>query len=173
MLKVWEPFEALVKPFGTWPTWAHPTWAHRELELPVTNVEEKEDAFVVGAELPGFAPEEVKVTLENNVLTIEGKHEEKGEEEGRTFRRFNEFRRQFRLPANVNTEAIEAKQDNGLLVVTLPKIEAPKLEVKTIEVKPEPKVIEEKKEVKKEAKKEAKKEVKPEAKKAPKKEKAA
>ncbi|MEZ4439334.1 MAG: Hsp20/alpha crystallin family protein [Polyangiaceae bacterium] len=122
-----------MKPF-VWPSWAH----REELELPFTNVDENEEAYVLGAELPGFAPEEVKVTMEENVLTIEGKHEEKKEEEGKSFRRFSEFRRQFRLPKNVSAAAIEAKMENGLLTVMLPKTEVPKLEVKNIEVKTPP-----------------------------------
>ena len=66
---------------------------------------------------------EVKVTMKGNVLRIEGKHEEEGKEETRSFRRFNEFRRLFRLPENVNAEAITAEMVNGLLTVKLPKVD--------------------------------------------------
>jgi HSP20 family protein len=132
VLKVWEPFEALMRPF---------TVAHPEMELPFTKVEEKEGEFLLAAEVPGFAPEEVKVTMKDNVLEIAGKHEEKKEEEGRSYRRFNEFRRSFRLPRTVNTETIEAKMVDGLLTVVLPKTDEP--EVKTISVNvAEPKLAE-------------------------------
>ncbi len=144
MLKVWEPFEAWLKPFGVFPEVAWPTWVAERPELPVINAAEKEGEFVLTAEVPGFAPEEVTITIENNVLKVEGKHEEKKEEEGRTFRRFTEFKRLFRLPENVNQEAIEAKLDNGLLTLALPKTEIVEPAVKTIDVKVAPKAIEEK-----------------------------
>jgi HSP20 family molecular chaperone IbpA len=145
MLKLWEPFEGMMTPFAKWPAFremAWPEWPKWEAELPVVNVEEKEGAIVMGAELPGFAPEEVNVTVKNHVLEIVGKHEEEGGEEGRTFRRFNEFRRRFTLPNNVDGETIKAEMANGLLTVTLPKAALPEAEVKTIEVTTAPKVIE-------------------------------
>ena len=140
MLKLWKPFEEMMLP-RTW-DWSFPVFGDWKPALPFTDVEEKEDKYLMTAELPGFAPEEVKVTLKGNVLEIEGKHEAEGKEEGRSYRRHGEFRRVFRLPENVNAETIEAKMVNGLLTVALPKVEATKLEPKTIPV--ETKAIEEK-----------------------------
>lgn len=108
---------------------------------PQVDIAEDEHGFHIQAELPGLKREDVKVNIENNLLTIEGERtrtdEQKDEANGRTFHRveraYGKFYRAFRLPQSVDQGRIEAKFANGVLEVTLPKSEAVK--PKQIEVR--------------------------------------
>jgi HSP20 family protein len=94
---------------------------------PSLNVSETDNEFVVSAELPGLKPEEVNVELKEGNLWISGKKDEEKEEEGKSFhrieRRHGEFRRMIQLPGSVDEEKVEAKFENGVLAVTVPKAE--------------------------------------------------
>ncbi len=105
---------------------------------PRMNLAETEKEFEVTAELPGLKPEEVKVEVKNRELWISGERKEEKEEKGKTWhrmeRRYGEFRRVMPLPAAVDEAKVEAKVENGVLKVVLPKTEAAKprhIEVKT------------------------------------------
>lgn len=95
---------------------------------PQVDVTETETHYEVKVDLPGLKPEEVKVELRNGDLWISGERKEEKEEEGKTFhrieRRHGEFRRVLPLPAEVAQEKIEARVENGVLSVTIPKTEA-------------------------------------------------
>jgi HSP20 family protein len=82
------------------------------------------------AELPGMTREDVQITLENNVLSIAGERkfekDVKGESYHRLERTFGTFARSFTLPANVKTDKVEATFKDGVLTVTLPKVEEAK-----------------------------------------------
>jgi HSP20 family protein len=97
------------------------TWA------PPVDVLEKRDRIVLTAELPGFSEDQVQLRFEDGVLTLEGERRfEKEVDEARYHcveRSYGRFSRSFRLPANVDEEAITATFVNGLLVVELPKRE--------------------------------------------------
>jgi len=96
-------------------------------------VEEKEAEFLVKAEMPGFEPNEVKVELLGERLTIEAEHKvpaEKGKEEERVYAR---VKREFTLPVGVNPEKIEATYKNGVLEVKIPR--TPEAVGRRIEVK--------------------------------------
>jgi HSP20 family protein len=105
--------------------------------LPTIDLVEAENQFEVTVDLPGLKPEEVNVELKDGDLWISGKREEKKEEEGKTYhrieRRHGEFRRVLPLPSTINEEKIEAKFENGVLKITVPKTEEAK--PKHIEVK--------------------------------------
>lgn len=92
---------------------------------PATDLVEAEDAYVVEMELPGFRRDDVEVALEDSTLTVRGRLEP--DEEGRTYRRRERaaglFERSFRLPRSVNVEDVEARMENGLLRVRVPKSE--------------------------------------------------
>lgn len=91
-------------------------------------------------DVPGLDPDNVSVTVENNVLTVSGErtweHEEgKPEGEYHLFeRRYGRFERSFALPQRVNAEMIDATMDNGVLTIVLPKLEEAR--PKKIAVKP-------------------------------------
>lgn len=95
--------------------------------IPALDVEEDDDAFRLHVELPGVAPEDVELTLEDDVLTIAGQRDFYDEREADDFkrieRRYGRFRRAVRLPARVDPDAIQARAEGGMLEVTVPKSE--------------------------------------------------
>ncbi len=99
--------------------------------VPAMDVAELSDAYVIHAELPGVNPEQVELSFEQNVLTVRGSKpagfEVPSEGEIRLFaaeRVHGSFERAIRLPEFVDADRIEARFDNGLLTVTVPKAKA-------------------------------------------------
>jgi HSP20 family protein len=92
---------------------------------PLVDIVETEQAYEVRAELPGIPKEDVHLSLENNVLTLSGERKfEKNVDNAnvhRIERAYGTFSRSFTLPARVDAERVEAKYDNGLLTVVIPK----------------------------------------------------
>jgi HSP20 family protein len=105
--------------------------------LPAVDVRETPAALIFSAELPGLKKEEVRLTLENQVLTISGerKHQAETKEDRihRIERSYGTFTRSFTLPGNVKMSDATASFENGVLTVTVPKVEAPK--PRTIDIK--------------------------------------
>lgn len=99
---------------------------------PAVDVRETNEELQVTAELPGLAPEDVNVTVENGVLTISGEKKQEvqeGKEDGNYYlyeRHYGRFERSFSLPRTVNAEKVKARFDNGVLTIALPKAEAAK-----------------------------------------------
>jgi len=106
--------------------------------MPKIDIKEKKDGIVVKAELPGVEEKDVNVEILDNVMTISGeKAEEKEEEkEGYYYKesRSGAFERSFSLPADVKADKAEAEMKNGVLTVTVPKIEPKK--ARKIAIKP-------------------------------------
>lgn len=98
--------------------------------LPPVDVVEDKDHVRVSAELPGIRPEDVKIQLENNILTIRGEKMQQQRNEGERAQRYERvygaFERSFTVPNTVDAEKIEASYEHGVLTVTLPKIERAK-----------------------------------------------
>jgi HSP20 family protein len=95
-----------------------------DASMPV-EVAETDGELVVKASLPGVKPEEVDVTVQNDVLTIKAEHKETEEEGKREFYRreirYGSFARSFSLPVKVDADQAEASYDNGVLMLRLPK----------------------------------------------------
>lgn len=93
--------------------------------MPAVDIVEEKDAILVTAELPGVKPEDVKVDVENNVLTLSGTRktelDEKKDNVHRSERWRGSFQRQFMLPRTVDSEQIEASLKDGVLTLRLPK----------------------------------------------------
>ena len=104
---------------------------------PAVDIFEDESSFVIKLELPEVNRDDVKVSLNENTLSISGErkveNETKRENYHRVERSYGQFYRSFTLPPNVNTEAIGAQFKDGVLRLTLPKREEAK--PKQIEVK--------------------------------------
>lgn len=106
---------------------------------PAIDVEDKKDRVVVKAELPGMKKEDVKVSVEENYLIIEGeKKEEEEKEEKGYYRRecsYGSFQRAVSLPSNVDTDNVDASYKDGVLKINLPKNEEEEPPTKEIDIK--------------------------------------
>jgi HSP20 family protein len=145
MLTRWEPrSDALAmrqaiermfeEPFGfRFP----PMWRLDQFE-PVVDMTEDENAYTVKASIPGVKPEDVEVTLQHNILTFKGEMKEEKESTEENYhlreRRYGAFMRNVTLPTEVMAEAIEAKHEDGVLTVRLPKSEISKPKKIAVEV---------------------------------------
>lgn len=98
--------------------------------LPAVDVRENDEAYVVTAELAGCKPEDVTVEVHESVLSIRGeKRSERTEEKEQarwTERRYGSFHRSFRLPSDVDDDAVEASFKDGVLTVKIKKQEESK-----------------------------------------------
>jgi HSP20 family protein len=104
---------------------------------PAVDIREEEDRYLLEAELPGHTEGDVDVKLDENLLTISTKNDEKHEEKRDGYllreRRFRSFTRSFVLPRDVDREHIDANFSNGLLTLELKK--SPEAKPRQIEVK--------------------------------------
>ena len=97
--------------------------------VPAVDIKEEDTQFLVVADIPGVAPENIEVKMENGMLSIKGERKEEHKEEKEGYRRiersYGSFHRRFTLPETADPEGITAKSNNGLLEVVIPKREAP------------------------------------------------
>jgi HSP20 family protein len=124
MLTLWDPFAEIGRLhsslFGS---------AWRETEpvfRPSVDIVEEEKAYLVKADLAGVKPEDIKIELKNNVLTVSGERKLEKKEEGengyrRIEREYGSFTRSFTLPETTEAEHIDASYKDGVLTVTIPK----------------------------------------------------
>ena len=108
--------------------------------FPGVDVVDDDKSIRLTAELPGVKKEDVKILLENGVLTVSGekKNEFEASEEINVFRNerlFGKFERKFELPEDINPDEIKAKFENGLLNISIAKLEPEKPKERIIEVK--------------------------------------
>jgi HSP20 family protein len=107
--------------------------------LPVVDIEETEQNYVIRVELPGLDKNKVKVVVENGVLTLSGERDLERKVEGKTFHRVERshgiFSRSFTLPEDVDSESVVANFKDGLLEIHVAKHE--KTLPKSIEVRVE------------------------------------
>jgi len=106
--------------------------------VPPVDVLEDKDAVQISVELPGVKADDVKISLENSVLTIRGEKrqtaEEKTEHVHRYERSYGVFERSFTVPSTVDADHIQASYDLGVLTVRLPKVEKAKPRQITVKV---------------------------------------
>jgi HSP20 family protein len=92
---------------------------------PPVDVFETTNEWVLTAEIPGIEQEKVDLRISENTLTLRGERELTGQLENQTYHRLERpgghFERKFSLPEAVDREAVKARMENGVLVVTLPK----------------------------------------------------
>jgi HSP20 family protein len=95
-----------------------------------TDVSEDQNTLRITMELPGVDPNDVRLSLENNVLTIRGEKKQQNEDANERVHRFERtygmFERTFVLPNTVDPDKIEARYENGVLFVSIPKAERAK-----------------------------------------------
>jgi len=110
-----------------------------QVTIPSVNVTEKNDSYEVEVAAPGYKKDDFKVSLENNILTIsaEVKNESEKSDKKELIKEYHyaSFERSFTLPDTILTDKIEAKYENGILKLLLPKKEEAKvLGPKTIQI---------------------------------------
>ncbi len=103
-----------------------------------TDLRETEKEYIVEADLPGYDKSGIEIHFEDNMLTISAKQDEVTEEKGHNYihreRRRGSFSRTVPIPQNVNSDAIKATYDKGVLQVILPKVEPSKPKGRKIEI---------------------------------------
>jgi HSP20 family protein len=106
---------------------------------PAVNTREGDDAYYIDVDLPGVKKEDVEISVDKNVLTIKGKREVREEVKEEDYYRvesaYGTFSRSFTLPEKVDVENIEAKSENGVLEIIIPKLKVIKDSTKKIEIK--------------------------------------
>lgn len=120
--KLVQDFFGAESPFN----WDEKFWLpEKGVEIPSTNVIENDKEFKLELSAPGFDKKDFKVEVVDGVLNISAEKEEDKEEKKENYRKkefsYSSIRRSFSLPENVVDEKIDAKYDNGILNVILPK----------------------------------------------------
>jgi HSP20 family protein len=114
--------------------------------VPAMDLVETDDHFVLKADLPGLAEEDVHIDVEDDVLTVSGErkaeHEDKREGYVRVERSYGSFRRSLTLPEGVEPEAVSASFERGVLEIRIPKPEERKPRRVAIQVGSQPAAIE-------------------------------
>ncbi|KAL3530739.1 hypothetical protein ACH5RR_010061 [Cinchona calisaya] len=138
-LEIWDPFDGFfTTPLPTCPS----SSSSREISaFANARIDWKEtpEAHIFKADLPGLKKDEVKVEVEEGrVLQISGERtkeqEEKNDKWHRVERSSGKFLRRFRLPENAKMDEVKPNMEDGVLTVTIPKVEEKKPEVKSIEI---------------------------------------
>src|SRR5262245_20409994 len=142
----WEPFRELDDIFARYSPFVGRLAAARQgasdetgtpAWTPVANISETETDYLIKAELPEVSKEDVKVTVDETVITISGERRKEAEHKDEKVHRvesfYGRFARSFRLPEDADIDAIQAESRHGVLKVRVPKKPATKL--KTIEVR--------------------------------------
>jgi HSP20 family protein len=129
--------QMLESAFNGWPFSTEGPDSVTSAWVPATDIFEDAEGIKIAVELPGLTTEDVKLTVENNTLTIRGEKKQIAEERTtrvhRYERSYGAFERSFTLPTTVDHEKVAARFENGVLTVALPKVE--KAKPREIEVK--------------------------------------
>ena len=128
MLGYWDPFAELSRVQDRF--FGRPVQEREYAFKPAVDIYEDDDGIHVQTDLAGVKPEDIKVEVENNVLTISGQrrmeHEDKRDGYHRVERFYGTFTRSFALSDEVSRDEIDAKFENGVLSLKLPKRPAAK-----------------------------------------------
>ena len=115
-------------------------WADLESEfVPRLDIAETDKEITVTAELPGLEEKDIEVSMADGLLTLKGEKKQSSEEKEEGFTHtecsYGSFSRSIALPAEVNTDKVDASYKNGVLKIHLPKTEPEKAKARKIEVK--------------------------------------
>jgi HSP20 family protein len=112
--------------------WTESRWA------PAIDISENKDDLMVNVEVPGMKKEDIKVTLQDGILTVKGERKQEKEEKDKSFHRversYGSFCRSFTLPTTVQGDKIKANYKDGVLMISLPKVEEVKPKEISIDV---------------------------------------
>lgn len=92
---------------------------------PSVDISETEAAYLIKGEIPGVKKDDVKITIQDGMLTIQGERKQEKEEKGKKFHRvecsYGSFMRSFRVPDDAEEDKVKAEFKDGMLNITLPK----------------------------------------------------
>jgi HSP20 family protein len=107
-----------------------PTLSSRTSSMPAVNIKEDEKNYVLDLAIPGMDKKDLKIDINEDVLTISSESREESSEERDGYKKkefnYSSFCRSFYIPENVNRDKIEANYKDGILTVSLPKMEEEK-----------------------------------------------
>ena len=113
--------------FKPWNEWFEGGLSMRTVKVPSVNITEQKNEYLVSLAAPGLKKENFKINVDGNMLTISSEKEENKEEKDKKFTRkeysYSSFSRCFTLPEEISQEKIEAKYEDGVLKISLPRKE--------------------------------------------------
>ncbi|MBX5463496.1 MAG: Hsp20/alpha crystallin family protein [Steroidobacteraceae bacterium] len=145
----WDPFtefnridrtfsRMMRRAFSGWPRLALDDEGTTFEWSPSADISETDKEYLIRAELPAVRKEDVKVTVDGNLITIEGERKQQKTEKDEKYHQiesfYGSFSRTFTLPEDVNVDAIRCEDKDGVLTVHLPKTETRKTKPKQITV---------------------------------------
>jgi len=142
----WDPFSEidtlfnrmLSSPAARWQRLAAGNGGEKLQWSPSADISETEKEYLIRAELPAVKKEDVKVTVDNGMITIQGERKQHREDKSETSIRvenfYGNFTRTFLLPDDVKADAIRCEDKDGVLTVHMPKAEGVKQKTKQIKV---------------------------------------
>ena len=114
--------------FSPWNEWFDDSSLDLTMNVPAVNITEQKDQYLVSLAAPGLKKDDFKIDVDGNMLTISSEKEENKEEKDKKFTRkeysYSSFSRCFTLPEEIKQEKIEAKYEDGVLKISLPRSEA-------------------------------------------------
>jgi len=143
----WEPFSGIDEifnnmmpaSFGRWPRLALPANGDAKVKWsPSADISETDKEFLIRAELPAVKKEDVRVTVDQGMITIEGERKQYKDDKTEKYHRVESFHgtfsRCFSLPDNTDTNSIRCESKDGVLVVHIPKVQVEASKAKQIKV---------------------------------------
>jgi HSP20 family protein len=141
----WDPWREIADKFDRYTREVGQPWAGSQEVIatgdwaPRVDIAETDEAFLIKAEIPEVNKEDVKVTVDNSVLTFRGERKQEKEEKNKKIHRverfYGSFTRSFTLPDNVDESKIDASFKDGMLILTIPKTEETKPKVIDVKIK--------------------------------------
>ncbi len=132
LVRRWDPFREMAELRATMDRLLNetrnlPVSSEDSIWMLPLDVSETEDAFIVKASLPGVNPDDIDISITENVLTIKAEIKAQKEIENARYhlqeRRYGTFSRSITLPTTVNADAVDAVYENGVLTLNIPKAE--------------------------------------------------
>jgi HSP20 family protein len=121
-------FDNFFKPWNEW--FENDGLLGSAMNVPAVNITESKDKYAVSLAAPGLKKDDFKIAVDGNMLTISSEKEENKEETDKKFTRreysYSSFSRSFTLPEEINKDSIDAKYEDGVLNITLPRKEEAK-----------------------------------------------
>lgn len=115
-----------------------PLMAINAINYPKVDIQEKDDKYIIKFELAGVDKKDIKLSLEDQLLVVEGEQKVQKEDKNDKFIKqeifYGKFQRSIMLPDNIVVEKLSSKFENGILTVTIPKTKQKKPNVKVLKI---------------------------------------